>query len=81
MKETATILVLAAMLCAGMGLSVFSGDSVSAARAVTTGDLRCNQVQGCSGSAGCNGAGSISDPCILECVDGTTVLCNVKTEE
>ncbi|MDZ7400141.1 MAG: hypothetical protein ONB37_08270 [candidate division KSB1 bacterium] len=42
------------------------------------GDLRCNDIIGCTGSAGCNGKGSVESSCILRCQDGTRVLCNFE---
>lgn len=42
------------------------------------GDLRCNDITGCKGSAGCNGKGSVGSLCILTCQDGTRVLCNFE---
>jgi hypothetical protein len=41
--------------------------------------LRCKDLSNCCGSAGCDGPGSVTDGCNIECIGGGTVACVKKS--
>lgn len=57
-------------------LTVFSTFGPTIVRACNNGggDLRCEDIVGCTSSAGCGGPGKVTN-CFLECSGGAVIAC------